>query len=84
MATPAGPLDGDALLAALSDAMSELLIELERGNVVRENRSMFQDAMQQRFIDTVQRLSGRSVEQFISSHDIGPDLEIELFFLAAP
>jgi 2C-methyl-D-erythritol 2,4-cyclodiphosphate synthase len=84
MATPAGPLDGDALLAALSDAMSELLIELERGNVVRENRSMFQDAMQQRFIDTVQRLSGRSVEQFISSHNIGPDLEIELFFLAAP
>ena len=24
MATPAGPLDGDALLAAVSDAMSEL------------------------------------------------------------
>jgi uncharacterized protein YbcI len=120
MATPAGPLSGDALLAAVSDAMSELheryyqrpprtatarmmgedllacvlggvytdvektLIELERGHVVRDNRSMFQDAMQQRFIDTVQRLSGRSVEHFISSHNIGPDLEIELFFLAAP
>jgi uncharacterized protein YbcI len=120
MATPAGPLDGDALLAAVSDAMSELheryyqrpprttkarmmggdllacvlggvytdvektLIELERGHVVRDNRSMFQDAMQQRFIDTVQRLSGRRVEHFISSHNIGPDLEIELFFLAAP
>jgi uncharacterized protein YbcI len=120
MATPAGPLDGDALLAAVSLAMSELheryyqrpprstkarmmgsdllacvlggvytdvektLIELERGPVVRDNRSMFQDAMQQRFIDTVERLSGRRVEHFISSHNIGPDLEIELFFFAAP
>jgi hypothetical protein len=92
MATPAGPLDGDALLATVSDAMSELyaryyqrppttskarmmgadllacvlggvytdvektLIELERGSVVRENRNMSQDAMHQRFIDTVQRL----------------------------
>ena len=120
MATPADPLDGDALLAAVSDAMSELheryyerqptttkawmmgagllacvlggvytdvektLIELERGPVVRDNRSMFQDAMQQRFIDAVQRLSGRRVEHFISSHSIGPDLEIELFFLAEP
>jgi hypothetical protein len=37
--------------------------------------------MHHRFIDTVQRLSGRSVEH---SHNIGPDLEIELFFLAAP
>jgi uncharacterized protein YbcI len=120
MATPAGPLSGDALLAAVSDAISELheryyqrppmtskarmmgadllacvlggvytdvektLIELERGPVVRDNRSMFQDAMQQRFIDTVQRRSGRRVEQFISSHNIGPDLEIELFFIGAP
>jgi uncharacterized protein YbcI len=119
MATPAGPLSGDALLAAVSDAMSELheryyqrpprtararmmgedllacvlggvytdveqtLIELERGLIVRDNRNMFQDAMQQRFIDTVQRLSGRRVEHFVSSHNIGPDLEIELFFFAA-
>lgn len=115
----AGPFSDDALLAAVSDAMSELheryyqrppgtaraqmmgedllacvlggvyteveqtLIELERGVIVRDNRNMFQHAMQQRFIDTVQRLSGRRVERFISSHNIGPDLEIELFFFAA-
>ena len=38
--------------------------------------------MQHRFIAEVQRLSGRRVLDFISSHHVGPDLEIELFFLA--
>lgn len=76
---------GEDLLACVLGGVytdvEKTLIELERGHLVRDNRSMFQDAMQQRFIDTVQRLSGRSVEH---SHNIGPDLEIELFFLAAP
>ena len=120
MATPDGPLQGQALLAAMSDAMIALherhyqrppgtaktqmmgddllacvlggvytdvektLIELERDPVVRENRSAFQAAMEHRFIEAVERLSGRRVMHFISSHHVGPDLEIELFFLADP
>ena len=120
MATPDGPLQGQALLSAISDAMSGLherhyqrppgtsktqmmgddllacvlggvytdvektLIELERDPVVRENRSAFQVAMEHRFIAAVERLSGRRVMHFISSHHIGPDLEVELFFLAGP
>jgi uncharacterized protein YbcI len=117
MATPAGPLDGDALTAAVSEAMVALhqryyqrpptsaktqmmgmdllacvlggvytdvektLIELERAPIVTENRSAFQAAMEHRFIAEVERLSGRRVTSFISSHHVGPDLEIELFFL---
>jgi hypothetical protein len=37
--------------------------------------------MQQRFIEAVERLSGREVLAFISNSHVGPDIEIELFVL---
>jgi hypothetical protein len=40
--------------------------------------------MQHKFIDAVQRLSGREVTSFISDSHVGPDMEIELFMLAPP
>src|SRR5919197_4824024 len=118
MARPARPLEGAALLAAVTDAMVALhqrhhrrapvtakaqlmdgdlvvcvlggvytdvektLIELERVRTVHENRSAFQTATQARFIDAVEQLSGRRVLQFMSTHHVGPDLEVELFVLA--
>jgi uncharacterized protein YbcI len=117
MVAPVPPLNGDELLAAVTDSMGALheryhhrapvtaktqlleddliavvmggvytdvektMIELERGRVVQETRSAFQEAMQQRFIAEVERLSGRDVLAFISNHHVGPDLEIELFVL---
>jgi uncharacterized protein YbcI len=120
MATPDGPLDGDALLIAVTEAMVALheryyhrppgsaktqmmgedllacvlggvytdvektLIELQRAPLVTDNRNAFQAAMQDRFIAVVEELSGRRVVHFVSSHNIGPDLEIELFFLDGP
>ncbi|MDA0169531.1 DUF2294 domain-containing protein [Solirubrobacter taibaiensis] len=120
MATPTDPMEGDELLAAVTDAMVALheryyhrppgtvktqmmgddllacvlgdmytdvektLIELQRAPIVTDNRSAFQLAMQDRFIAIVERLARRRVAHFISSHHIGPDLEIELFFLADP
>ena len=50
--------------------------------VVQETRSAFQDAMGHRFIDEVERLSGRRVMMFVSDSHVGPDLEVELFVLA--
>jgi uncharacterized protein YbcI len=112
------PLTGDALLAAVSEAMAALheryhrrapatvktqlmggdllacvmggvytdvektMIELQRHTVVQETRSAFQNAMQDKFIAEVQRLSGRRVTAFISNSHVGPDLEIEIFVLA--
>ena len=61
---------------------SQTLIELERAPMVTDNRNAFQTAMQDRFIAAVEELSGRNVVHFISSHNVGPDLEVELFFLA--
>ena len=77
---------GDDLLACVLGGVytdvEKTLIELERAPMVAENRNAFQAAMEDRFIAAVEGLSGRRVVQFISSHNVGPDLEIELFFLA--
>jgi uncharacterized protein YbcI len=117
MPAPEPPLDGDELLAAVTEAMVELhrryyhrkpvtaktrmlgddllacvlagvytdvektMIELERAPTVRDTRNAFQDAMRQKFIDRVERLSGRCVTAFISDSHIGPDIEVELFML---
>jgi uncharacterized protein YbcI len=76
----------DELLACVMGGVytdvEKTMIELQRGLVVRETRSAFQIAMQDRFISEVERLSGRRVTTFISNSHVGPDLEIELFVLA--
>jgi uncharacterized protein YbcI len=78
---------GDDLLACVMGGVytdvEKTMIELQRATVVQETRSVFQDAMQSRFIDEVERLSGRAVLAFISNHHVGPDMEIELFMLDA-
>jgi len=77
---------GDDLLACVLGGVytdvEKTMIELQRSTVVQETRSAFQTAMQQKFIDQVEQLSGRDVLAFISNHHVGPDMEIELFMLA--
>jgi uncharacterized protein YbcI len=79
-------LMGDDLLACVLGGVytdvEKTLIELERAPLVQDNRNAFQTAMQDRFVAVVERLCGRRVAHFVSTHSIGPDLEIELFFLA--
>ena len=79
---------GDDLLACVMAGVytdvEKTMIELQRGPVVQETRSAFQNAMGQKFIDEVERLSGRDVLAFISNSHIGPDVEVELFVLKDP
>jgi uncharacterized protein YbcI len=79
---------GDDLLACVMGGVytevEQTMIELQRGKAVKESRSAFQDAMQRKFIDEVERLSGRDVIGFVSDSHVGPDMEIELFVLSAP
>ncbi len=78
-------LGTDLLACVLGGVYTEVeqtMIELQRAAVVQETRSAFQTAMQRRFIDQVELLSGRAVLAFISNHHVGPDIEIELFMLA--
>ena len=44
----------------------------------------FQNAMEHRFVSEVERITGRRVARFISTHHVGPDLELELFLLEPP
>ena len=80
-------LDDDLLACVLGGVYTDVektMIELERAPIVKDTRSAFQNAMQHKFIDAVQRLSGRQVTAFISDSHVGPDIEIELFMLAPP
>ncbi|HTA97921.1 MAG TPA: Na-translocating system protein MpsC family protein [Solirubrobacteraceae bacterium] len=78
---------GDDLLACVLGGVytdvEQTMIELQRAPAVRDTRNAFQNAMQQKFIEAVERLSGRDVTAFISDSHVGPDIEIELFMLAA-
>jgi uncharacterized protein YbcI len=74
---------GDDMLACLlGDVYTDVektMIELQRKALVHETRSAFQQAMEHRFIAAVQEITGRRVVRFISTHHVGPDLELELF-----
>ena len=76
---------GDDLLACVLGGVytdvEKTMIEIQRSTIVQETRNEFQNAMQDRFISTVESLSGRRVLAFISNHHVGPDIEIELFML---
>jgi uncharacterized protein YbcI len=77
-------LGGDLLacvLGGIYTTVEKTIIELQRSPVVQETRSAFQGAMQHKFIAAVEQLSGRQVLEFISSHHVGPDIEIKLFIL---
>src|SRR6202161_4297452 len=76
---------GEDLLACVLGGVytdvEKTMIELQRSTIVQETRNAFQNAMQDRFIDAVECLSGRRVLAFMSNHHVGPDIEIELFML---
>jgi uncharacterized protein YbcI len=76
---------GDEMIACVLGNMytdvEKTMIELERSEAVQETRSAFQQAMEQRFIRAVQEATGRRVRRFMTTHHVGPDLEVLLFLL---
>lgn len=76
---------GDDMLACLLGEVytdvEKTMIEIQRKAMVHETRSTFQQAMGQRFIDAVERHTKRRVVEFLSTHHVGPDLELEIFLL---
>jgi uncharacterized protein YbcI len=80
-------LGDDMLACLLGDVYTDVektMIELQREALVRETRSAFQRATERRFIGDVERLTGRRVAKFMSTHHVGPDLELELFLMDPP
>lgn len=76
---------GDDMLACLlGDVYTDVektMIEMQRKALVHETRSAFQQAMEGRFIGAVETITGRRVANFMSTHHVGPDLELQLFLL---
>ena len=76
---------GDDLLACVLGGVytdvEKTMIEIQRSTMVQETRNAFQNAMRDKFIKAVERLTGRHVLVFMSNHHVGPDIEIELFLL---
>jgi uncharacterized protein YbcI len=80
-------LGDDLLISVLGGVYTDVektMIELQRSTIVQETRSAFQIAMERRFIDQVERITGRGVLAFISNHHVGPDIEVEVFMLTPP
>jgi uncharacterized protein YbcI len=80
-------LGDDLLVCVLGGVYTDVektMIELQRSTIVQETRSAFQTAMQRRFINQVESITGREVLAFISNHHVGPDIEVEVFMLTPP
>jgi uncharacterized protein YbcI len=69
------------VLGGVYTTVEQTMIELEGPTVVKETRNVFQQAVRHEFIGAIERLSGRSVLEFIPNHHVGPDIEINLFIL---
>ena len=77
-------LDDDLLVCKLGGIYTDVektMIELQRTREVHDVRRTFQAATRHKFIEVVERLSGRTVAAFISNYHVGPDLAVELFLL---
>ena len=61
----------------------QTLVEAGKWYEVRRVRQIWQDAMQVRFIDAIEALSGRKVKAFMSANHQDPDLSVEMFVLEA-
>ena len=62
------------LLGDVYTDVEKTMIEMQRKAQVHETRSAFQQTMERRFIDVIERITQRRVLKFISTHHVGPDL----------
>jgi uncharacterized protein YbcI len=77
-------LGEDLLACTLGGIYTEVektMIELERAREVHATRQAFQAATRAKYVNVIQRLSGRTVLAFFSNYHVGPDLAVELFML---
>ena len=77
-------LDGELLACTLGGIYTDVektMIELQRTREVHDTRREFQAALRHKFIDVVERLTGRTVAAYISNYHVGPDMAVELFLL---
>jgi uncharacterized protein YbcI len=77
-------INEDVVIVVLRDiftTVEKTLIEVGKGEHVRETRFIFQQSMEVKFRHAVEEVTGRKVLAFLSQTHIGPDLAVEVFLL---
>ncbi len=77
-------LEPDLVLVVLGEgytASEQTLFDAGRWYEVRNTRLIWQDSMQERFVTTIEALTGRKVAAFMSANRQDPDLAVEMFVL---
>jgi uncharacterized protein YbcI len=77
-------IDDDLVIVLMRGGYSRLentLFDDGKWLDVRTNRQTFQDTMEGRLTEMIQRLTGRQISAFMSASHQHPDLQIEMFLL---
>jgi uncharacterized protein YbcI len=77
-------LEPDLVTVILGEGYSaaeQTLFENGKWYEVRNARQIWQDSMQERFVGTIEKLTGRKVSAFLSANRQDPDLAVEIFLL---
>lgn len=77
-------INGDVVLCTLEDSLTQAekaLAEMGEHQRLRDTRMYFQYATEERFLEVIERITGRKVRAFISGLDAGKDVAAELFYL---
>lgn len=77
-------IEHDLIVVVLEDIYSvaeRTMIAAGAGDDVVTMRHRMQDAVRDRFVEVVERLSERTVRAFMSQNNVDPDLAVEVFIL---
>ncbi len=77
-------LEPDLVLVVMTGgyhAADQTLFEAGKWHEVRSARMSWQDSMEVRFVETIERLTHRQVSTFMSANHQSPDVTVELFLL---
>jgi len=77
-------IDHDLIVVVLRNNLTpgeRYLAESDRAEQVLDMRRAYQDAMSSDCIASIEELTGRTVEAFMSANHIDPDLAAEIFIL---
>jgi uncharacterized protein YbcI len=77
-------LESDLVVLVMSGgytAGEQTMFEAGKWYDVRQSRLAWQDSMEVRFVEAIERLTHRTVKAFMSANHQGPDITVELFVL---
>jgi uncharacterized protein YbcI len=77
-------LESDLVVLVLTGGYTpgeQTMFEAGKWHDVRQARLAWQDSMEARFVEVIERLTQRSVKAFMSANHQGPDITVELFVL---